>query len=402
MANESQYQSLPAGVLAVAVLLAFGIWLPLFVIPPIEDIIGQALAISHTQTALAYSAPVAVLALAAIPGGILADRVGLKKTIGAGAVLLAAGAALRGVSVTFSGLLAFTLLYGLGLGLCFPNLPKLARYCSPRARSSVTVGVFTVAIILSGAISLAITRPVVYRLTGSYEGVLFASSVPAILAAILWWALIKDPPCQAAGVETVRFDLAALRRLIGRADLLLVAVLFLLHNVVLYTWIGWMPAFLVGIGASERTAGLITPVALWVGVPSVVLLSRLSARLERRKPFLWAPSALLVFAAGAVLVVNVPLSWALMFVTGIGTSIRFATILALPVEMVEPGQAGAATGLMMSIGYIGALVGPLAGGYIIDTTGSYDLVFISLAIVSAVTVGVCFMIPETGRAREGP
>jgi CP family cyanate transporter-like MFS transporter len=88
-----------------------------------------------------------------------------------------------------------------------------------------------------------------------------------------------------------------------------------------------------------------------------------------------------------------------MFFAGMGTSIRFATILALPVEMVEPGQGGAATGLMMSIGYIGALVGPLAGGYIIDKTGSYDWVFISLALVSAVTVAVCLIIPETGRPR---
>jgi MFS transporter, CP family, cyanate transporter len=400
MTKESQYPSLPFGVLAVTVLLAFGMWLPLFVIPTIQDVISGQLAISHARTALAYSAPVAVLALAAIPGGVLADRIGLKKTIGAGVVILAAGAALRAVPDTFSGLLAFTLLYGLGLGLCFPNLPKLARNCSPRVRSNVTVGIFTVAIILSGAISLAITRPVLYRLIGSYEGVLFASSVPAILAAVLWWLLIKDPPCETAGVENVRFDLAALRRLVRRSDLLLVAVLFLLHNVVLYTWIGWMPAFLASIGAGSYIAGLITSVALWVGVPNVVLLSRLSARLGRRKPFLWAPTILLTAAAFAVPWVNVPLSWALMFVTGIGTSIRFATILALPVEMVEPGQSGAATGLMMSIGYIGALVGPLVGGYIIDTTGSYDWVFISLALVSAATVGVCFLIPETGRAAE--
>jgi len=316
-------------------------------------------------------------------------------------VLLAAGAALRAVTAGYSGLIAFTLVYGVGLGLCFPNLPKLARHCSARERSSVTVGIFTVAVLLSGALSLALARPVVYRLTGSYEAVLFVSSVPAILAVVLWWAFIKDPPCEAAGTETVRFDLAALRKLIGRFDLLLVAMLFFLHNIVLYTWIGWMPAYLVSIGSGQYIAGLITSVALWVGVPSVLLLSRLSARLGRRKPFLWAPTVLLTLAAYAVLLVDVRLSWALMFVAGMGTSIRFATILALPVEMVEPGQAGAATGLMMSIGYIGALVGPLAGGYILDATGSYTWVFLSLAIVSAVTVGVCLMVPETGGIRDG-
>ena len=401
MVNQRQYPKLPREVLAIALLLAFGVWLPIFVIPPLQDVIGQALAISHARTALTYSAPVAVLALVAIPGGILADALGLKKAIGIGAVLLGAGAALRGVSGGFTSLIIYTLLYGLGLGVCFPNLPKLARHCSTRERSNVTVGVFTLAVLLSGALALAITRPVIYRVTGSFEGVLFVSGFPAILAAILWWTFIKDPPCETAGTEPVRFSLKALRQLMARGDLLLAAALFLLHNVVLYTWIGWMPAYLVSIGASHQVSGLITSVALWVGVPSVLLLSRLSARLGRRKPFLWGPTLLLTVASYAVLLVNVPLAWVLMFFAGIGTSIRFATILSLPVEMVEPGQGGAATGLMMSIGYIGALVGPLVGGYIIDKTGSYNWVFISLAIVSAATVAVCFIIPETGRARDG-
>jgi cyanate permease len=167
MAAERQYQTLPAKVLLVALLLSFGIWLPLFVIPPIEDVIGQQLAISHAQTALVFSAPVAMLAIVAIPGGILADRLGLKKAIGIGAVFLAAGAALRGISASYGSLMAFTLVYGIGLGVCFPNLPKLARHCSTRERSSVTVGIFTVAVLLSGALSLAITRPVIYPFTNS-------------------------------------------------------------------------------------------------------------------------------------------------------------------------------------------------------------------------------------------
>jgi MFS family permease len=86
MNSESRGRTLSGGVLAVALLLAFGLWLPLFVIPTIEDVIAAQLMISHARTALTYTTPVAVLALVAIPGGILADRVGLKKTIGVGAV----------------------------------------------------------------------------------------------------------------------------------------------------------------------------------------------------------------------------------------------------------------------------------------------------------------------------
>ncbi len=394
MAEE--YYRLPARVLGIALLLAFAIWLPLLVVPPIEDIIAGQLGISHTLTALLYSAPVAVLALVAIPGGFLADKIGLKKAIGIGVVVLAIGASLRNIPANFITLLIFTLIYGIGLGICFPNLPKLARHCAPREQANVTLGIFTVAILVSGALSLSITRPLLYTITSSYHGVFLVSGLPAVLAAILWWIIVTDPPCESSGVETVKFDLSALGRLIRRADLWLAAVLFFLHNIVLYTWIGWVPQFLTTIGANPDVAGLITAVILISGIPSVLFLTRLSTRLGRRKPFLIGCTVLLTFACYSILLVNIPFSWLLMVFAGMATSLRFAMVLALPVEMVTPGQAGSASGLVMSVGYIGAITGPLIGGVILDTTGSYYWIFLSLAIVSALTIIVAFMIPETG------
>ena len=388
---------MPWQVLTIGLLMAFGMWLPLLVVPAVEDVIGQQLTISHTLTALLFSAPVAMLALVAIPGGFLTDRIGIKRAVGIGAAVLAAGSALRGVSPNFPTLMGSTLLYGLGLGLCFPNLPKLARHCTPRERSNITVGMFTVAILVSGAVSLTTARAVIYPLAHSFQGVFFISSIPAIVAALLWWIFIHDPPCESAGVQTVGLGLAALRKIITRADLWLVAALFLLHNIVLYTLLGWMPAFLVSIGARTASAGLITSVSLWAGTLSIVFLTRLSTKLGRRKPFLWGPSILLIFATYAVLLVNLALSWVLMFFIGVAAAIRFAMTLALPVEIVSPEQSGSASGLVMSVGYVGALAGPVISGIILDSTDSFHWVFISLSVVSAVTAGIAFAIPETGR-----
>ena len=48
---------LPMRVLLIALLMAFGIWLPLMAVPPIEDVIAGQLGISNTLSALLYSAP---------------------------------------------------------------------------------------------------------------------------------------------------------------------------------------------------------------------------------------------------------------------------------------------------------------------------------------------------------
>ncbi len=222
--------------------------------------------------------------------GLLADSIGIKKAVGMGAVVLAVGSALRGISSGYPALLGFTMVYGLGLGICFPNLPKLARHCTPRARSNITLGMFSAAILASGAVSLAVARSLIYPVTHSYQGVFFFSSVPAIGAAALWWLFIDDPPCRSAGVQAASLSLAALRRTLRRPGLLLVAGLFLLHNLAIYTILAWTPPFLRSIGASSASAGWITSVLLCGGILSVLVLTRVSTRLGRRKPFLWGAS----------------------------------------------------------------------------------------------------------------
>jgi cyanate permease len=394
--KTEEYQ-IPPRVFRIALLLSFGIFMPLFVVPPLEDIISRQMAISHAQSSLLLSLPVAVLALVAIPSGFLADTIGLKKSIGIGASVVTLGSALRGISSDYSLVVLFTIVYGLGLGLCFPNIPKLARHCSSRDRSLFIVSLFTSGILASGAVVLSITRPVLFPLTHSAQAAFFICSVPIFLATILWWPFISDPPCLSAGAEAIPIDRAALRVVLTNKDLWMVAVFFWLHNFALYTFVGWLPQYLISKGASTNLAGLIASVTFWVGLPSVILLSRLSTRLGVRKPFLWGSSILLVAVFYSSLFINIPSSWIIVSFAGIATTIRFSTVLALPVELVNPGLGGMASGLMMSVGYTGALVGPLVAGSILDRSGSYHWIILLLVFVSVITAAFTILLPETGR-----
>ena len=55
-----------------------------------------------------------MLIAVAIPGGWLGDRIGARKTVALGAVVMAAGSLMRGFAGTFHLLMAFTVLYGIG------------------------------------------------------------------------------------------------------------------------------------------------------------------------------------------------------------------------------------------------------------------------------------------------
>jgi len=158
-----------------------------------EHILKEELLLTYTQTSLLFISPILMMVVVAIPGGLIADRIGIRKAAGIGAIIIAVGTILRGTAADASTLLAFTFIYGLGFGLSFPNLPKLVSAWAPREKAGVATGTFATGIMTGTALPLAITMPLVFPITNTFQGVFFIWSIPPIIAAILWWILVREP-----------------------------------------------------------------------------------------------------------------------------------------------------------------------------------------------------------------
>lgn len=387
---------MPWGLLTVAVLLNFCTWAILFSIPPIEALISGDLLVSHFQTGLLFSAPIVMIVIAAIPAGILADRMGIKKVIGIGAIIALIGALLRGIATGYPDLLIFSLIFGLGMGLTFANLPKLARSCSQPEQTLLIMGILTGFGVLGGVgIGLAITVPLLYPLTNSYQGVFDFWSILLLIITILWWVMVREPPCPHGKVELEKISFTEIKQTLKNRVLWFLAFILFLHNFFFYTWSGWVPTYLLEKGISLSTAGLMTSVMLWVGVPTVILVPiLLSGRHIPRKSFIWIPSVIYAFLSGAILYASQFSLWFLMIIAGIINILRFNTLLTLPVEIMPKEHAGTASGVVVSIGYMGAVVGPLIAGQILDMTGTLQSVFVILIVLSLITTGFAFLIPK--------
>jgi len=361
-----------------------------------EHILKAELHLTHVQTSLLFTAPILMLAAVAIPAGVITDRIGVRKAAGIGAIIIAVGTILRGTATNSPSLLAFTFIYGVGLGWSFPNLPKLVSAWVPREKAGVATGIFTSGILIGASLALAITMPVVFPITNTFQGVFFIWGIPPAIAAILWWTLVKQLPDNRIHGEPVTTAITPFRQILRSKNLWLVSIFFLLHNFFFYTWAGWAPMLVRLKGATPDLAGLITSMTLWVGIPTVFLMPRLSYKLGLRKPFLWATSITLALAAWGAIHISLPMSWFLMTLIGVANTTRYVTILALPVEMMPREDVGVASGLVLSIGYIGGVIGALIGGRILDLTGSLDLSLLVLTGVSIAAVSIAFRLPETG------
>jgi len=183
--QQERSSGMPWTILGSAWLMAFAMWAPTFCVPPIEHILKEEFFLTHAQTSWLFSASWLMIAIVAIPAGLIADRIGVRKAAGIGIIILVVGTLLRGTATSASSLLAFTLIYGFGLGWTFPNLPKLVSAWTPREKAGIATGIFTTGIIIGSALAMTITMSLIFPITNTFQNVFLIWSIPPIIAAIL-------------------------------------------------------------------------------------------------------------------------------------------------------------------------------------------------------------------------
>ncbi len=398
---EQENTRMPWFLLVSASLLVLSLSAPMFCVPPMEHILKEKLLLTHAQTSLLFTVPLIMLIVLPIPAGILADRIGIRKVAGIGAIIATAGAVLRATAGDYTSMLAFTFIYGAGYAILFPNMPKLVSLWVPRQRIGVGTGVYTTAMTISVALPMAITLPLIFPITNTIQGTFLIWSIPAIILTVFWWIFVREPVRAGIQGPVIAETGTTFREVLGDRKIWLAAVLLLLHNFFFFNWVGWSPALMIEKGALPDVAALIASITIWVGIPTVLLVPGLSDKLGLRKPFLWIPSIVLVITSFWAIGVSVSSACVLMAVVGIFFHARFVIIMALPVEMAPRKLAGLASGMVLSLGYVGSTLGPLVGGYILDLTGSLTGSLLVLSGISIAAMILTFVIPETGPKAKG-
>ena len=398
--NHGDSLRIPWVIIVSATLMAFAMWTPMFCVPPIEHILKEELSLTHAQTSLLYSGPMLAIAAASIPAGLLTDRIGVRKAAGIGAIILAVGSALRATATDSESLLAFTVIYGIGLGWVFPNLPKLVSLWAPKHRIGNITSIYSVGLYTGPALALALTVPVMLATTGTYQDVFLIWSIPPIAAAVMWWIFAREPQQHELIPGNSNNGNTQLRTVFRNKNLWLLSTVALLHFYVFYTWTGWAPTLLMLKGASASLAGFIASITIWASIPIVFFMPKLSSKIGLRKPFLWGPA--IGFVVASLLAINIGLSfsWLPMLMVGFADAALFVTLLIMIVETVDAKQVGIASGVLWTLGHVGGFIGPLVGGHILDNTGDLRLSLIILAIISAALVGIALRLPETAKHTE--
>jgi cyanate permease len=395
MNQERELQN-PWLMLACAWLMGFAMYAPMLSVPPIIHILMREIHMTHAQAGLIFAAPLMMLAAFAIPSGALADRIGIRKAAGIGIIIIIIGSFLRGTASNFETLLAFTCIYGAGFGMVYPNLPKIVGTWFPPEKIGLATGIYATGIYSGCAIPLSLTLSTVLPVTNTFQGVFYIWSIPAIVVAVMWWIVVKEPDYGSVHSKQISEGDKSSHRIWTNRAVWTVAILSFCENAIFYSWSGWTPTLMMMKGGSPDLGALMTSVIVWMGIPIVLLMPSVSSKVGLRKPFVWGSTIILGLTAWGAIFSSLSSGWLIVAALGLANNTFFVMLLIFVAELVPPQDIGRASGMQLTLGYIGGLLGPWVAGYIMDITGTLDLHFIILIGLSAVATCFAFTLPETG------
>ncbi|MCG7595926.1 MFS transporter [Mycobacterium sp. PSTR-4-N] len=320
-------------------------------VDPILKPIADNLNASPSQVSLLFTSYMAVMGVAMLITGVVASRIGPKRTLLIGLVIIIAGAGLAGLSDTVMGIVGWRALWGLGNALFIAT--ALATIVSS-ARGSVAQAI----ILYEAALGLGIAvGPLVGGVLGeiSWRGPFFGVSVlMAIALVVTTFLLPATPPATRATTLADPFRALAHRGLLG------VAVTALLYNFGFFTLLAFTP-FPLDMGAQE--IGLIFfGWGLALAFTSVFVAPRLQHRFGTvRTLVINLVLMTATLAAMAVWTDHKPILAACVVVAGLWIGIN-NTLITETVMKAAPVERGVASAAYSFMRFSGAAVAPWLAG----------------------------------------
>lgn len=187
--SKSDYPPYRWLILAIAWLSFFGLAMAWYIMPTLEYQIIEDYSITTAQYSRALTMPFLIAGILSIGGGMLADRLGLRRAASLGILIAGCGFLLRSSTASYQILLMAMFLVGTGLGLVMPNLPKLVSIWFPPEETGLATGIYNTG--LMGGISTGLVIAPV--LPGWSTGNLILGSIVIVLG-ILFFIIVRDSP----------------------------------------------------------------------------------------------------------------------------------------------------------------------------------------------------------------
>ena len=365
-----------------------GLRLTILAVPPLLPLIRSDLHLSATAVGLLISLPVALFSLAALPGSLLIARLGTLRTLVGGLLIVALGAALRGVSPNTATLFGATAIMGCGVAIMQPSMPVIVRQWLP-AHVGFGTATYSNGLMMGQLLPTLITLPLLLPwLHGNWRLSLAMWSVPVALTAVIVVLLAPRPTGTPAQMNAGNsFSTAPAKWWPDWRNSLVwrLGIMFGSINAAYFAANAFLPVYLVDAARPDLVSRAVT--ALNFGqLPGSFLLLIFAGRLERRVwPYIAAGSLELVSVLGLVFAIG---KWTVVWAGLLSFCSGSALILglSLPPLLSAPGDVARTSAAMFTVSYGGAVIVALISGAAWDLGGNPRLAFVPIGLCAILLV----------------
>jgi cyanate permease len=374
--------------LSLAWLLYFAFAITSASLFPLVTPIREELDLSYSQMGVILGAWQLVYIGAAIPVGTMIDRIGTKRALLFGALIIGLSGLTRSLAPNFEVMLGAVALFGLGGPIISIGLPKLVAEWFTGKKRGLASGIYVTGTHAGNVVVLAITNSLLMPLTGSWRLTLQIYAALVLIIALLWFLLGRESEdfkaqqkARAEGSETEKP--ASMRDIIGVGAIWPVIIIGFSGFLASHGFRSWLPQIFEAKGMSASTAGFLAAVPAITGMIGSILIVRIASEGYRRQMTIG-----LLFVVGLTigligLVDEGSLLIAIVMIQGFCAAALMPLMMNTLMEMPEVGARylGAAAGLYFSIGEIGGFTGPTLVGFLADATGSFLAGILALSAI---------------------
>lgn len=314
--------------------------------------------------------------MGALAGSWVISVIGARRTLIAGAAMVAVAGALRGLGPSVPVLYCLTLLMGLAIACVQPAIPTLIAQWLP-GRVGLATGFYSNGLLIAEAVAAAVTLPWILPVAGgSWEVALALWSLPVALTVPYFMGMAGPEPKR----RPPSFSTANWRRILQGNTWRLGIVLGGASSIY-YGANAFIPEYLstnhhqamIGVDLTALNLGQLPAAWLLAILPGLLL--------GRRWPFFTGSALAVAGLAGFVFTAG---AWPILFAATLGFTAAFFMVLtlALPPLLAEPGEVHLVSACVFFTGYGITFLTAVGGGALWDASGVATAAFVPILVAA--------------------